>query len=95
MAPRPLGAIKVTPRCLHSTPKHTKSTPSLQHSASTPSSNLREIRALVFELFLCDLVLTLVFISCACVATLCFCVCILSLRKENGPWAIWLKRFGV
>jgi hypothetical protein len=44
-APRPLRAIKGTPRRLIPAPKHLKSTPTLRHSITTPSSDLREIRA--------------------------------------------------
>jgi hypothetical protein len=71
IAPRSLGAIKGTPRRLHYVPKHFKSTSTLRHSSTIPSSDLREIQAPISSTH------ALVFDSCACVAVLCFCVRVL------------------
>lgn len=43
MTPRPLRAIKGTPWCLQRGPKHLKSTPTLQNSATMYSSDFSEI----------------------------------------------------
>jgi hypothetical protein len=42
-APRPLGAIKGTPRRLQPAPKHLNSIPTLRNSVDMPSSDFREI----------------------------------------------------
>jgi hypothetical protein len=42
-APRPLGAIKGTPRRLQPVPKHTKNYTTLQHATTTPTSDFSEI----------------------------------------------------
>jgi hypothetical protein len=73
MAPRPLGAIKGTPRCLHSAPKHHKSSLTLWHSATTPSSDLRDIRALLLS---CSYV---ILYSHSCLCFLCVCCCVVLL----------------
>jgi hypothetical protein len=43
MASRPIGVIKGTPRLLIPIPKQLKSIPTLQHSMTIPSSDLRKI----------------------------------------------------
>jgi hypothetical protein len=66
-APRPHGSIKEALRRPLLLPKHLKSTPTLRHSMTTPSSDLREIRALVLS-YCC-----VILYSCSCPCFLCVC----------------------
>jgi hypothetical protein len=74
MAPRPLGAIKGTPRRMEQYTKHSKSTLQLWNFATTPSKCLREIWALfsVITLSLCCWLCSLhLCVCCCCVLLMC------------------------
>jgi hypothetical protein len=83
-APRPLGAIKGTPRRLHSIPKHTKSTPTLRFFASTYLYDSSEIWAPILS---CnsDIVFLRSFLclSCVCCCVVLLCVYSFSLLTLN------------
>jgi hypothetical protein len=81
-APRLLGAIKGTPRRLHSAPKHLKSTTTLRNFATTHSSDLREIRAPV----LCCSCVILYLRSCLCISRVCCCDLLLCVYSISLPY---------
>jgi hypothetical protein len=76
--PRPLGAIKRTPRHLQSVPKHSKRYTTLRHAATMSTSDFSEIWAwvCVVSMILCSC--DWFFVILACVATFCSYVCVLS-----------------
>jgi hypothetical protein len=71
--PRPLRAIKGATWCLAAKPKHLKSTPTLQHFATMPSSDLWEIWVMFTS---CSCV---ILFSCSCLCILCVCCCVVLL----------------
>jgi hypothetical protein len=82
-APRPLGAIKGTPRRHGTILKHLKSILQLRHSVTTPSSDLREIRAPVLSIYCVILFLR----SCLCFLFVCCCVVLLCVCSYSLPYS--------
>jgi hypothetical protein len=81
---RSLGATKIAPRCLHSSPKYPKSITTLRHIATTHTSGFNEIQAPVFS-YSCEFVYSRSChrVSCVCCCDLLLCVYFISLPYSD------------